>query len=237
MEQQTVVAMGGGGFSMEPENLVLDEFVLSLARSPSPRVCFIPTASGDSADYVARFYRAFSTLDCRATDLQLFERKISDLEAFVLEQDVIYVGGGNTANLLAVWRAHRLDDFLTRAWRAGTVLAGISAGMNCWFQESVTDSFGQSLAPLPDGLGVLPGSACPHYDGEEQRRPAYHRFIESGELSAGWAADDGAALVFSGTALVEVVSSRPDAAGYRVERAASGVSEQRLAARYLGNGG
>lgn len=221
---------------MEPENLLLDEYVLSLARSPSPRVCFIPTASADSADYVVRFYRALTSLECRPTDLPLFDRKVDDLEAFVREQDVIYVGGGNTANLLAVWRAQGLDGVLDRAWSEGTVLAGISAGMNCWFEQSVTDSFGQTLAPLSDGLGLLPGSACPHYDGEEQRRPAYRRFVERGELRAGWAADDGAALVFSGTTLTEVVSSRPDAAGYRVERTAAGVSEERLAARYLGEG-
>lgn len=194
MEQRTVVAIGGGGLSVESENLMLVEFLLSLARTTAPRVCFIPTASGDNADYVARFYRALSSLDCRTTDLQLFDRTIADLEAFMLE----------------------------------------SAGMNCWFEESVTDSFGKNPAPLSDGLGLLPGSACPHYDAEEERRPAYHRLIESGELGAGWAADDGAALVFSGTALIEVVSTRPDAAGYRVERAASGVIEQRLGARYLG---
>lgn len=231
------MAIGGGGFSIEPESLMLDEFLLSLARSATPRVCFIPTASGDNPDYVARFYRAFSSLDCRPSDLQLFDRAIGDLEACVLEQDVVYVGGGNTANLLAVWRAQGLDQILAQAWTAGTVLAGISAGMNCWFEESLTDSFGRDLAPLSDGLGLLPGSACPHYDGEELRRPAYHRLIESGKLSAGWAADDGAALVFSGTALAEVVSTRPDAAGYRVERSVSGVSEQRLAARYLGRVG
>ena len=234
MDERRVVAIGGGGFSMEPENLMLDAFVLSLARSPSPRVCFVPTASGDSPDYVARFYRAFSSLECRPTDLPLFNRKVDDLEAFVLKQDVIYVGGGNTANLLAIWRAHGLDDVLTRAWSAGIVLAGISAGMNCWFEESVTDSLGPALTPLTDGLGLLPGSACPHYDGEEKRRPAYHHFIESGELSPGWAADDGAAVVFAGTAAAEIVSSRPDAAAYRVERATVGVSEQRLTPRHLG---
>jgi len=227
--------MGGGGFSMEPDNPLLDEFVLSLARSPHPRVCFVPTASGDAESYVTSFYRAFSALDCHPADLQLFSRTIEDLEAFVLEQDVIYVGGGNTASLLAVWRVHGLDRALARAWAEGVVLCGLSAGMNCWFEQSVTDSFGLSrLAPLPDGLGLLPGSACPHYDGEAQRRPAFHRFIESGVLGSGWAADDGAALVFSGTELEEVVSSRPGAAAYRVEPGDGDVSERRLDARYLG---
>ncbi|HEX5619954.1 MAG TPA: peptidase E [Solirubrobacteraceae bacterium] len=229
MERRRIVAMGGGGFSMEPENLRLDRFVLSLARSASPRVCFVPTASGDSERYVANFYRAFAELDCTPSDLALFERAVDDLEAFVPAQDVIYVGGGNTASLLAVWRAHGLDAILRRAWEEGIVLCGISAGMNCWFEASVTDSFGSQLAPLHDGLGLVAGSACPHYDGEEQRRPVYRQLVASGELSAGWAADDGAALVFAGTELDEVVSSRPEAAAYRVEAG----GEERIAARYL----
>jgi dipeptidase E len=231
-----VLAMGGGGFSMEPDNPLLDRFVLSLARSSPPRVCFLGTASGDDEGYVARFYRAFAGLDCRPSDLGLFERTVGDLESFVLAQDVIYVGGGNTASLLAVWRAHCLDRVLRKAWEQGVVMCGLSAGMNCWFEQSVTDSFDLArLAPLHDGLGLLPGSACPHYDGEEQRRPTFTRLVASGELPDGWAADDGAGLVFAGRELVEVVASRPEAGAYRVQRAADGgVSEQPLPARYLG---
>jgi dipeptidase E len=226
--------MGGGGFSMEPENPALDRFVLSLVRSDRPRVCFVPTAGGDAEGYVARFYRAFAGHDCRPSDLQLFARTVADLRAFVLEQDVIYVGGGSTANLLAVWRTHGLDRILAEAWEAGVVLCGVSAGMNCWFRASVTDSFDVArLAPLDDGLGFVPGSACPHYDGEEQRRPAFHELVASCVLPDGWAADDGAALVFAGTELEEVVASRPDAAGYRVERTPGGVSERRVPARRL----
>jgi dipeptidase E len=228
--------MGGGGFSMEPDNPLLDEFVLSLARSPRPRVCFLPTASGDADNYTMRFYQAFAALDCRPGDLRLFDRNVLDLEPFVLAQDVIYVGGGNTANLLAVWRTHGIDRLLRRAWEEGVVLCGLSAGMNCWFTQSVTDSFGVSrLAPLHDGLGLLPGSCCPHYDGQAQRRPTFHRLISAGELTDGWAADDGAALVFDGETLSEVVASRPEASGYRVSKATdSQISEQRIAARYLG---
>ncbi len=230
-----IVAMGGGGFSMEPENPLLDLFVLSLARSDRPRVCFVPTASGDSITYVLNFYRAFSKLDCRPTDLQLFDRSVSDLSSFLLEQDVIYVGGGSTANLLVVWRRHGLDAILRRAWGEGVVLCGLSAGMNCWFQQSVTDSFDLGrLTPLHDGLGLLPGSACPHYDGEAQRRPTYEALVGSGELEGGWAADDGAALVFAGEDLVEVVASRPKAAAYRVTRDGDGIAEERLSPRYLG---
>jgi peptidase E len=241
VDVRRVVAMGGGGFSMEPENPLLDDYVLSLARASRPRVCFLPTASGDAQSYLVRFYRAFSAHDCVPTDLALFERTVSDLESFVLAQDVIYVGGGNTANLLAVWRVHGLDRVLARAWEEGIVLCGLSAGMNCWFEESVTDSFDLGrLRPLHDGLGLLPGSCCPHYDGDEQRRPAYRQLVASGEFTSGWAADDGAALVFHGEDLSEVVSSRKTAAAYRVERSVDAdfnehrVAEHRLETRYLG---
>ena len=193
--------------------------MLSLARSGRPRVCFVPTASGDSPVYVANFYRAFSGHhDCEPSDLGLFERTVADLRGFVLSQDVIWVGGGNTASLLAVWRMHGLDVVLREAWEQGVVLCGVSAGMNCWFEGSTTDSFDLSqLAALPDGLGLLPGSCCPHYDGEEQRRPLYTRLVAEGELAPGYAADDAAALVFEGTELREVVTTEEGSTAYRVE--------------------
>ncbi len=235
MPTRRIVALGGGGFSMEPENPLLDAFVLSLAAGPRPRVCFIPTAAGDADAYVMRFYRAFARLDCRPSDLSLFARETGDLEAFVLAQDVVYVGGGNTANLLAVWRAHGLDVILRSAWERGIVLCGISAGMNCWFEASVTDSFGPELAPLRDGLGLITGSACPHYDGEPGRRPTYRRLVADGQLPAGYAADDGAALVFEDGALTEVVSSRAQARAYRVQAEPGGdVLERAVPVRYLG---
>jgi dipeptidase E len=238
MAVRRIVALGGGGFSMDPpENTLLDDFILSLARRSPPRVCFVATASGDAPTYVTSFYRAFAPRDCRPSDIALFERRIGDLRAHVLGQDIVYVGGGNTANMLAIWRVHGLDRVLTEAWHAGVVLCGISAGMNCWFRESVTDSFDlDELAALKDGLALVPASACPHYDGAEQRRPTYRRLVASGELQDGWAADEGAALVFDGEALGEVVTSRPDVSAYRVERTAEGVDERRLDARYLGAG-
>jgi peptidase E len=238
VDARRIVAMGGGGFSMEPENPLLDDFVLSLARRSQPRVAFVATASGDAPAYVADFYRAFAGRDCRLSDIGLFDRRTADLRAHVLEQDVVYVGGGNTASLLATWRAHGLDRVLTEAWHAGVVLAGVSAGMNCWFQQSVTDSFhADALAALDDGLGLLGGSACPHFDGEAQRRPTYRRLVSAGILRDGWAADDGAALVFADETLEEVVASRPAAAAYRVERTAEGVAERRVEARHLGGSG
>jgi peptidase E len=229
-----IVAMGGGGFSEEPDNPLLDRFALGLARSERPRVCFVATASGDAEGYVARFYRAFAEHDCRPSDLGLFDRRVSDLRRFVLEQDVVYVGGGNTASLLAVWRAHGLDAILREALDAGAVLCGVSAGMNCWFQASTTDSFGAEIEPLHDGLGFVAGSACPHYDGEAQRRPLYHRLVAAG-FPSGYAADDGAALHFDAAgAFVEAVASREGARGYRVERRDDGAAvEQALPTRYL----
>jgi dipeptidase E len=235
MTAQVIVALGGGGFSTEPENPLLDDFVLSLSHSPRPRICFVATGSGDSQDYIERFYRAFARLDCRMSHLELLNRSVQDLRSLVLDQDVIYVGGGSTANLLAIWRLHGLDEVLAEASSEGVLLAGISAGMNCWFEESLTDSFhvGQ-LDPLKDGLGFIDGSACPHYDGEPLRRSTFRRLIAAGELADGWAADDGVALVFEDGQLREAVSSRPDAAVTRVTRQNDGTGEEATPARYLG---
>lgn len=235
-----VVALGGGGFSMEPDNPLLDDFILSLSRRRPARVCFIPTASAESPTYITKFYRAFSGR-CIATDLTLFDSpalprrpsQTQDLTAFVAAQDVFYVGGGNTANMLAVWRAHGLDRLLRSAWKGGAVLSGISAGMLCWFQGGITDSFGGFRA-LHDGLGFLRGTACPHFDGEPKRQQAFRRFVARG-APAGYAAEDGVALHFVGTRLKEVVSSRAKALAYRVQRTRGEVVQVPLKARYLGN--
>jgi peptidase E len=234
-----IVALGGGGFSMEPDNPLLDDFILSLAPKTPAKICFIPTASADSAFYLVKFYRAFSG---RAipTDLTTFESAslprnpahTSELARFVAEQDIVYVGGGNTANLLSIWRVHGLDRILRHAWRRGVILCGVSAGMICWFRDGLTDSYG-GLARLGDGLGFINASACPHYGGEKLRRPAYRKAIKQG-LLGGYAADDGAALHFRGTSLVEVVTSRKRAAAYRVELVDGRVRETRLKSRFLG---
>jgi peptidase E len=235
-----IVALGGGGFSMESSNTLLDDFILSLSPRQPARVCFIPTASADSATYIARFYRAFSGR-CLATDLTLFDppglprqpSHSSELRDFVLAQDIFYVGGGSTAHLLALWRVHGLDLLLREAWQNGAILSGISAGMICWFEEGLTDSFG-ALRDLRDGLGLVSGSACPHYDGEPGRRAAFHEMIRRGS-KPGYAADDGAALHFIGNRLGEVVSSRREASAYLVQLDNGEINERRLPARYLGD--
>ena len=235
MAQGQVVAMGGGGFSDEPDNPHLDDFLLDLTGLARPRVCFIGTASGDADGYALKFFEAFSRRHCRATRLVLFrrpERRAADLLA---EQDVIYVGGGSTADMLAVWRLHGVDVLLRQAWQRGAVLGGLSAGAICWFQAGVTDSFGvDELSPLQGCLDILVGSFCPHYDSEPRRRPTFQALVADGRLPAGYAADDGAALHFVGTELVDVVSSRRAAAAFRVEEQDGEAREERLAARFLG---
>lgn len=234
-----IVAMGGGGFSAGPDKTLIDDFILSLSPRQPAKVCFVPTASAESAAYLVRFYRAFSGR-ALATDLTLFDppalprqpSHTSKLDTFIAAQDIIYVGGGNTANLLAMWRTHGLDKLLREAWMRGTILCGVSAGMICWFRGGVTDSFG-GLEALTDGLGLIDATACPHYDGEAERRPTYHRLIGDG-LPWGYAADDGAALHFRGTELVEVVSSQANAAAYRVELVDGQVVETPLPTRFLG---
>jgi len=227
----TIVAMGGGGFMMEPGNPLLDDFVLSLTGKERPRMCLLPTATGDSPRLIAQYHAAFQDRPVDARHLTLFGAPRTDLRAYLLASDVVYVSGGNTANMLAIWRVHGVDRILREAWQAGVVLAGLSAGMICWFEAGVTDSFGP-LAPLRDGLGFLPGSACPHYDGEADRRPSYRAFLRDG-LPAGHAADDGAALVFRGTELAECVSSRPAARCYAVS-ADDAAPERALPTRFLG---
>lgn len=236
----TILAYGGGGFAMEPDNPLLDDFLLSLSTrrrgvGDRPRICFVPTASGDAEDYVDRFIEAFAER-AETSSLRLFhlgDLAEVDLRAQVLAQDVIHVGGGSTANLLALWRLHGLDEILREALAAGVVLSGVSAGMNCWFEGSVTDSFGP-LAALDDGLGFVSGSACPHYDGEAERRPTYLDLVGTGVLPAGYAAEDGCALLFRDGELVEAVSSRPEAQAFKVRLDGDSAVESPIDVRYLG---
>jgi dipeptidase E len=233
-----IVAFGGGGFSMEAGNPLLDDYVLSLAASRTcsarPRVCFLPTASGDADHYVVRFYRQFATR-CDASHVSLFRRDRegveSDFAEHLLAQDLIYVGGGNLVSLLGTWRAHGLHAVLRRAWRQGVVLCGPSAGSLCWFAEALT-AF-HAAPHRVTGLGLLPHSNCVHYDAEPQRREEYRRFVGDG-MRPGYAADDGAALHFRGKDLVRVVSSRPRAMAYRVEPIDDEVVETPLDVEYLG---
>jgi peptidase E len=213
----TILAMGGGGFTMEPDNPALDDLALALTERREPRVLFLPTASGDPAAQIRAFYERFGGRACRAEHLSLFRRH-GDLRALaeiVFEQDLVYVGGGSMRNLLAIWRAHGLDTLLVSAWRRGTVLAGLSAGAMCWFAGGITKSAGP---PEPiAGLGLLPGSLTVHADGEPERLPVWLDAVGTGELPGGWAADDGVGLVYRGTELERVVTSRPGTTALRCD--------------------
>ncbi|HEY2767115.1 MAG TPA: peptidase E [Solirubrobacteraceae bacterium] len=232
--ERQIFAMGGGGFTMEPANPLLDDFVLSLARAPRPRILFLPTAAGDTTGQINAFYARFEGRGCIPDHLPLF--RLADVERplaeIVLEQDVVYAGGGSMRNLLAIWRAHELDGILTRAWRGGTVLAGLSAGAMCWFQGGVTRSGG---APAPmAGLGLLGGSLTVHADGEPERLPVWLQSLRSGALPGGWALDDGVGLLFCGTQLQRAVSSRPGAGAQRVDAIAGELVRRRIEPELLG---
>ena len=221
--------MGGGGFSMEPDNPALDQYVLSVAqaRRARPRVCFLPTATDNIGSYLFKFYRAFSQFDCLPAHLSLFSLPTADLEGFVLAQDLIYVGGGNTRSLLALWREWGLDEIFRKAYAAGVVLAGISAGANCWFEQCTTDSVPGELRVL-NCLGLLPGSFTPHYDGEPLRRPSLRRMLLAGEIRPGFAADNSAAIHFVDGQVFRAVHSVPGATAYQVRLAGGEVVEEGL---------
>jgi dipeptidase E len=219
--ERHIVAMGGFALGTP-----LERVIVRLAGRRRPRVAWIGTAGNESDSGAASFFEAWAG---RATVSRIVFNPWprADLREHALSRDVLYVGGGNTANMLAVWRVHGFDAVLREAWERGIVLCGWSAGMICWFEAGVTDSFGPHLEGLEDGLGFLPGSACPHYDGEERRRPVYTALVANG-FPAGYAADDGVALHFVGTELAGVLTARRGATAYRVEADGEQALEARL---------
>ena len=224
MAERHIVAAGSRTWGTPVDDLVLD-----LARGP--RICVIPTASMEPDWGLVQFYELFLGR-AEPSALRFQPWPPAHLREFALSQDVLCVPGGNTANLLAIWRVHGFDEIVREAWESGVVLYGWSAGMICWFEAGVTDSFGPQLDGMRDGLGFLPGSACPHYDGEELRRPRYHELVREG-FPGGYAADDAVALHFRGTALAEAVTSREDSAAYLVGLHGDKVVETRLEPRLL----
>ncbi|HEY4278194.1 MAG TPA: peptidase E [Conexibacter sp.] len=234
-DHPTILAMGGGGFTMEPDNPALDDYALALTQAREPRVLFLPTASGDPTAQITSFYGRFGRM-AAATHLSLFRRHGASrsVAEIVLEQDLIYVGGGSMRNLLAIWGAHQLDRLLEQAWRQGIVLAGLSAGAMCWFDGGITRSGGPP--EIIKGLGLLPGSFSVHADGEPERLPVWLRAVADGALPGGWAADDGVALQFHGRKMVKVVTSRPGTAALRVDAIGGELVRHRIEPRLLGSG-
>jgi peptidase E len=231
--KRQIIAMGGAALPLDLKNLLLIDYFLRQTHKRRPRVCFIGAAHGDGENGRLRFYAGFSRFDCHPTHLPLFERTPRDLASFVLEQDAIFVGGGNTRSMLAVWREWGLDSHLRAAWNEGIVLGGASAGCICWFEQGITDSIAGPLTVLPC-LGFLPGSSCPHYDSEPLRRPTFRRLIARGAISDGVAADDGVALHYVGTRLVKAICSLPRARAWRLVRSGRRAVERPLPTGYLG---
>jgi dipeptidase E len=230
-----IVAFGGGGFSMEWGNTLLDDHVLALTGVARPRVCFLPTASGDADHYVVRFYRAFPASRCEASHISLFRREtgVEDPREHLLQQDVIYVGGGSLVSLLGTWRAHGIDTYLREAWERGVILCGGSAGALCWFTDALS-GFHEGPARAIKAMGLLPWSSAVHYYEEQDRRPAFMDAITTG-MVPGYGAGDSAALHFVGSELSEVVSSRPKARAAFVAIGDDGIAvERELPVRYLG---
>jgi peptidase E len=227
-----VLAIGGFGPPRAQDQRLpaLIGHALELSGAARPRVCVLNTAAGDDPAGVVRMYAMLSQHGARTSHLQLFPMpNVTDPADLLLSQDVIFVGGGSVANMVAVWRVHGLDQVMGQAWETGIVLAGVSAGALCWFHGGTTDSFGAELRPFTAGLGLLPGSFCPHYSAEPGRRPAYQALVANGILAAGIACDDGTAAHFADSGLAGIVADRPGAAGYLVQPdGAGGCSEEVL---------
>ena len=226
-----IIPIGGGGFYRDGENLELEKYVIRQSGAENARVCFVPTASGEPDHYIASFYAAFLKLGCQPSVLTFFKRT-PDLRSFLLNQDVIYVGGGNTKSLIAVWRDWGVIEILRQAWESGIVLTGVSAGAICWFEQGLTDSFSDGLRPL-NCLGFLPGSCCPHFDGEAQRRPSYHKLLAAGEIAAGVAIEDWTAIHYRDSELHRVISSKRGARAYTMRSVHGSVQEVALPVDFL----
>jgi peptidase E len=231
-----VLAVGGGMLMPPGERPLQVSYAMELAGPREPKLCVINTATGDNPSAYLSFFDRLADSGARVRHLALFPMpNVTDPEDFLLSQDIIFVGGGSVANMLAVWRVHGIDEILRKAWHAGIVLAGSSAGGICWFEGGTTDSFGPRLRPFTEGLAMLPGSYCPHYDSEAERRPLYRRLVADGTLSGGLACDDGAGAHFVDDDLAELVADRREARAYRVEPDGNGgTAETPLQTRFLG---
>jgi peptidase E len=232
-----ILAIGGGGFvaneryGAQPGPLV--QHALSLTGKDDPKVCALYTATGDDVARIAQWYACWASYGRGVTASHVAVMpmpNLDDVRAHLLAQDAVYVGGGSVAGLMAPWRLHGLDGMFREAWEAGVVLFGVSAGSLCWHSGGTTDSFGPELRPWSDGLALIPGSNCPHYDSEARRRPLYQRLVREGALEPGYAADDNVGLHYVGTELHEAVTDRPEASAWRVDRDGETQVETRLLA-------
>ena len=219
-----IIAIGGGGFGRNPNQRIIEKYIIDQSSESRPNVLFIPTASAEDKSYIVNFYSCFNGLDCNPSHLNLFQRT-PRIEGLINKADIIYVGGGNTKSMLAVWKEWKLDKLLFKAYNEGTVLAGVSAGAICWFDTGITDSWASNLNYI-DCLGILPGSCCPHYDSEKDRRPSVHKFIENEKIKSVYAIEDGAAIHFKDDAPYKNISFFKDSKVFFVDKQNSVVQEK-----------
>ena len=219
-----IIAIGGGGFGRNPNQRIIEKYIIDQSNESKPNILFIPTASAEDKSYTVNFYSCFNGLNCNPSHLNFFQRT-PRIEGLINKADIIYVGGGNTKSMLAVWKEWKLDKLLIKAYNKGTVLAGVSAGAICWFDTGITDSWASNLNYI-DCMGVLSGSCCPHYDSEKDRRPSVHKFIEQEKLKSVYAIEDGAAIHFVDDAPYKNISFLENSKVFFVDKQNSIVQEK-----------
>jgi aminopeptidase N len=225
MDKQ-IIAIGGGGFGRNPGNGIIEQYILDQSNSEEPNICFIPTATGDDESYKVSYYSTFSKLNCNPTHLDFFKRT-PNLEKLIDDQDIIFVGGGNTKSMLSVWREWGLDKILKNAFENGTIMSGVSAGAICWFEKGVTDSWAEKLE-IMDCMGFTKGNCCPHYDEEPERKPSLSKFIETKEIFNCYAIEGGCALHIKNDAVYTAISFRGKKNSYLVKQLNNKIIETKL---------
>ena len=221
-----IIAIGGGGFGRNPNEPIIENYILNLSDSQKPNITFFPTASAENSDYIVNFYTAFSSLNCNAKHVSLF-KNTPNLESIISDSDIIYIGGGNTKSMLAVFKEWGLDKLLLKAYKDGKILAGVSAGAICWFDQGITDSWDDGLRVL-DCMGILKGVCCPHYDGELDRKPSVEKFLKSNEIDACFCIEDGAAIHYQNNRFKTAVAFYQNKNAYEVKLNRGSIKETPL---------
>ena len=221
---RNIIAIGGGGFGANPGQGIIENYILKQTKKKNPRICFIPTATGDNEAYKVSFYSTFTNLNCYPSHLDFFKRT-PDLNELILNQDAIFVGGGNTKSMLAVWKEWGLDKILKKAYLNGTVMSGVSAGAICWFQNGITDSWASNLRMMPC-LNFVKGTCCPHYDEEPERKPAVRNLLLRNKIKNVYAVDGGAALHIKDEKIFKSVIFKKNKSSYLVDIKKKNINEK-----------
>ena len=223
-KSRNIIAIGGGGFGANPGQGIIEKYILKQTKKKNPKICFIPTATGDNEAYKVNYYSTFTNLDCCPSHLDFFKRT-PDLNDLILNQDAIFVGGGNRKSMLAVWREWGLDKILKKAYLNGTVMSGVSAGAICWFQNGITDSWASNLKMMPC-LNFIKGTCCPHYDEEPERKPTVKNFLLRNKVKNVYAVDGGAALHIKDEKIFKSIIFKKNKSSYLVDVKKKNINEK-----------